>query len=96
MGSAVLHAQLIQEAHTGEHIAARMENMHQNWEIPRDKVHVIVSDNASNMIRAMSGALFTHFECFAYSLHLVIKRWFVALCDVIAVCQSIVGHFQRS
>ena len=40
-GSAVLYAQPIQEAHTGEHIAAQMENMLQNWEIPRDKVHVI-------------------------------------------------------
>ena len=98
-GSAVLHAQPIQEAHTGEHIAAQMENMLQNWEIPRDKVHVIVSDNASNMIRAMSDAAFTHFGCFAHSLQLVIKDGlFVqrALCDIIAVCRSIMGHFHRS
>ena len=72
-GSAVLHAQPIEEAHTGEHIAAQMEHMLQNWEIPCDKVHVIVSDNASNMIRAMSDAAFTHFGCFVYSLQLLIK-----------------------
>ena len=73
-----------------------MENMLQNWEIPRDKVHVIVSDN---MIRAISDAAFTHFGCFAHSLQLVIKDGlFVqrALCDIIAVCRSIVGHFHQS
>ena len=71
--SAVLHAQPVQEAHTGEHIAAQMENILQNWELARDKVHLVVSDNASNMIRATRDASFTHFCCFAHSLQLVIK-----------------------
>ena len=95
----MLHAQPVQEAHTGEHIAAKMENMLQNWEIAHDKVHVVVSDNASNMIKAMSDASFTHFGSFAHSLQLVIKDGlFVqrALSDIIAVCRSIVGHFHRS
>ena len=52
----MLHAQPVQEAHIGEHIAAQMENMLQNWELDRDKVHLVVSDNASNMIRAMRDA----------------------------------------
>ena len=97
--SAVLHVQPVQEAHTGEHIAAQMVNMLQSWEIAHDKVHVVVSDNASNMIRTMSDASFTHFGCFAHSLQLVIKdSLFVqrALNDIIAVCRSIVGHFHRS
>ena len=51
--SAVLHAQPVQEAHTGEHIATQMVNMLQSWEIAHDKVHVVVSDNASNMIRCL-------------------------------------------
>ena len=97
--SAVLHAQPVQEAHTGEHIAAQMENMLQNWKLARDKVHLVVSDNASNMIRAMRDASFTHFGCFAHSLQLVIKDGLFAqraLNDIIAVCRSIVGHFHRS
>ena len=40
--SAVLHAQPVQEAHTGEHIAAQMVNMLQSWEIANDKVHVVL------------------------------------------------------
>ena len=95
----MLHAQSVQEAHTGEHIAAKMENMLQNWEIASEEIHVVVSDNASNMIRAMSDASFTHFGCFAHSLQLVIKdSLFVqrALNDIIAVWRSIVGHFHRS
>ena len=67
------YMQSVQEAHTGEHTAAKMENMLQNWEIAHEKVHVVVSDNASNMIRAMSDVSFTHFGCFAHSLQLVIK-----------------------
>ena len=97
--SAVLHAQPIQEAHTGEYIAAQMESMLQNWEISRDKVHVVVSDNASNMVKAMRDACFMHFGCFAHSLQLVIKDGlFVqrAINDIIAICRSIVGHFHRS
>lgn len=70
----MLHEQPVQEAHNGEHITVQMENMLQkNWEIDHDKVHVVVSDNASNMIRAMSDASFTHFGCFTHSLQLVIK-----------------------
>ena len=97
--SAVLHAQPIQEAHTGEYIAAQMESMLQIWEISRDKVHVVVSDNASNMVKAMRDACFMHFGCFAHSLQLVIKDGlFVqrAINDIIAICHSIVGHFHRS
>ena len=51
-------------------------------------MHVVVSDNASNMIRVMSDASFTHFGYFAHSLQLVIKDGlFVqrALNDIIAV-----------
>ena len=39
--SAVLYAQAVEESHTGEHVAAQMERMLQNWEIPRDKVHMV-------------------------------------------------------
>ena len=63
----------MEESHTGEHIAAQMEWMLQNWEIPRDKVHIVISDNASNMVKAMNDASFSHFGCFAHSLQLVIK-----------------------
>jgi len=50
-----------------------MEIMLQNWKISQEKVHVIVSDSASNMIKAMSDCSFVHFGCFAHSLQLVIK-----------------------
>ena len=71
--SAVLHAQAVEESHTGEHVAAQMEQMLQNWEIPCDKVHIVISDNASNMVKAMNDASFTRFGCFARSLQLVVK-----------------------
>ncbi|XP_065908971.1 zinc finger BED domain-containing protein 4-like [Dysidea avara] len=87
--SAVLHAQAVEESHTGEHIAAQMEWMLQNWEIPRDKVHIVISDNASNMVKAMNDASFAHFGCFAHSLQLVIKDGLFVqrtINDILAIC----------
>ena len=73
-----------------------VSTLQQKWRIcfkigkyAREKVHVVVSDNVSNMIRAMSDASCTHFGCFAHSIQLVIKDGlFVqrALNDIIAVC----------
>lgn len=64
---AVLHAQPLQEVHTGEHIAAQIDNMLQNCKISQEKGYVVVSDSASNMIKAMSDSFFVHFNCFAHS-----------------------------
>ena len=76
-----------------------MEWMLQNWEIPCDKVHIVISDNASNMVKAMNDASFAHLGCFAHSLQLVIRDGlFVqrAINDILAICRNIVRHFYRS
>ena len=64
-----------------------------------EKVHLVVSDNASNMVKAMSDVSFMHFGCFAHSLQLVIKDGLFVqrvISDIIAICRNTVGHFHRS
>ena len=43
-----------------------MKKMLQNWELACDKVHVVVSYNASGMIRAVRDASFTHIGLFTH------------------------------
>ena len=59
----------------------------------RQKVHLVVSDNASNMVKAMSDVSFMHFGCFAHSLQLVIKDGLFVqrvISDIIAICPNTV------
>ena len=62
--------------------------MLESWNIPQEHVHIVISDNASNMVRAMQEASLAHFGCFAHSLQLVVKDRLLsqrAIADIIAV-----------
>ena len=86
------------ESHTGEYIAAQVHSMLKEWDIVPERVHVVITDNASNMTKAMRDASLPQFGCFAHSLQLAINDGLSqrAVIDTIAVCKSIVGHFHRS
>jgi len=97
--SAVMNAQCLTEAHTGEYIAAQVLSLLGKWEIALERVHLVITDNASNMAKAMRDASLAHFGCFAHSLQLAINDGLLlqkAVKDIIATCKSIVGHFHRS
>ena len=71
---AVLNAQCLTETHTGECIAAQVLSMLEKWEIALQRVHLMITDNPSNLAKAMRASL-PHFGCFAHSLQLVIQGW---------------------
>ena len=70
--SAVLQAHSLNDRHTGEYIAMQLLKMLESWKVDPSKVHVIIRDNASNMVKAMEEASLPSFGCFAHSLQLVV------------------------
>ena len=70
--------------------------MLEKWDISLERVHLVITDNASNMKKAMLDASLQHFGCFAHSLQLVIQDGLLsqrAVIDIIAICKSIVDIF---
>ncbi len=43
-----------------------------SWNIPLDKVHLVLRDNAANILKAMRDSALPSFGCFAHSLQLVV------------------------
>ena len=54
--STVLHVMALESSCTGMYIAKKFRDMHSNWNISKEKVHLVLRDNASNMEKAMKGA----------------------------------------
>lgn len=98
--SAVLNVKPFDGSHTGEYIAEAFHEMFCSWEINKqDQVHLVVRDNASNMVKAMSDAELPDLGCFAHTLQLVVNEGVLSqrtVIDLIATARKIVGHFRRS
>ena len=97
--SAVLHAQSFPGLHTGENICHTYETMLDGWRIKKEQLHLIVRDNAANMVKAMRDASFPDLGCFAHTLQLIVHDGVLSqrfVKDTVAVCRRIVGHFKHS
>ena len=97
--SAVLNVTVLKGSHTGSYICDRFNYMLSTWRIDKENVHVVLRDNASNMVRAMKDAGLCSYGCFAHSLQLVVNDGVLSqriVIDLLANCRSIVGHFRRS
>ena len=58
-----------------------------HWEISIDKVHLVLQDNAANMVKAMREASLLSLGCFAHSLQLVVEDGVLSAC-----CQRRLGY----
>ena len=96
--SATLHAQQFDGSHTGDAIGSTILQMLEEWNI-KDKILLIIRDNAANMIKGLTDCGLPHYGCFAHTLQLVIHDAIFAqrvVIDLLATSRSIVGHFRRS
>jgi len=94
---AVLHAQPLPGRHTGGVLSREYHSMLTKWNIKPEQVHLIIRDNASNMVKAMSDGGFEDLGCFAHTLQLVIHDGIFsqrAIKDSLAISRNIVGHFK--
>ena len=97
--SAILHAQPFDGSHTGEAICQTILKMLQSWDLSKDKVHLVIRDNAANMIKGITDAGLQNLGCFAHTLQLVINDGVLSqriVIDMLATSRKIVGHFRRS
>ena len=96
--SAVLQVKQLEGSHTGETICKSIESMIEYWKISKERIHLVLTDNASNMKKALRDANLSGFGCFAHSLQLVNDGVITqrVVIDVLAVARSIVGHFKHS
>ena len=96
--SAVLETFEFSTDHTAEHIAAELQRVAASWNIG-EKVVCVVTDNASNMVAAISKTPWRHLPCFAHSLNLVVQDSITRTSDISDLqkqCKDIVSHFHRS
>ncbi|KAL0150404.1 hypothetical protein M9458_054221, partial [Cirrhinus mrigala] len=70
----LLHAQEFVGSHTAAAISDALANMFETWNIDKSKVHVIVRDNAGNMIKAMDDSGLKSIPCMAHTLQLAVNE----------------------
>jgi len=96
---ATLQAKPFRGSHTSQAIAGAFDTMLQTWGIPKTSVHVVLRDNAKNMIKGMSDAGLPSLPCAAHTLQLVVNEGILSqrsVADALAIGRKIVGHFKHS
>lgn len=96
---AVLQVKKCRGSHNRATIAASITEMLNHWEIPLEKVHVILRDNASNMKAAMEDMAVSSLGCFAHTLQLIVHEGLLSqrsVSDALANSRKIVAHFKHS
>ncbi|RXN15512.1 zinc finger BED domain-containing 4-like protein [Labeo rohita] len=95
----LLHAQEFVGSHTAAAISDALANMFETWNIDKSKVHVIVRDNARNMIKAMYDSGLKSIPCMAHTLQLAVNEGVLSqrsISEITATGRKIVGHFKHS
>lgn len=97
--AAVLNAIQFDGPHIGEAICAVIKEALESQEIPIDHVHLILRDNASNMIKGMREANLPDYGCFAHTLQLVVHDGVLSqrvVIDMITTPRKVASHFRCS
>lgn len=100
----IIHAVLNVSQFPGHHTSANIskiisETLLKNWNINKESVHLVLSDNAANMVRGIQDLKLASASCFLHSLQLVINTALKSqrtVTDMITVAKKIVGHFNHS
>ncbi|KAK7898583.1 hypothetical protein WMY93_019436 [Mugilogobius chulae] len=96
---ATLHVREFRGSHTAERIQQSIENMLNNWGIDKERVHVILRDNAANMKKAMRDMGVRSLGCVAHSCQLCVQEGLLSqrsVTEILANARKIVGHFKHS
>ncbi|CAH0562957.1 unnamed protein product [Brassicogethes aeneus] len=91
----------LSERHTGQYIGESLKSLCEEWNIQLDKVTAVVTDNGSNMVKAVSEVFGKNksLPCFAHTLDLVASKIInetESVKNVISKVKNIVAHFKHS
>ncbi|RXN23605.1 zinc finger BED domain-containing 1-like protein [Labeo rohita] len=99
----VLHSHCLQTSffpddHTGELLAAGLQEALDSWGLSEHRLVAITTDSGANIIKAIELNNWTRLQCFGHRLHLAIER---AMKDdriqrAVGVCKKIVAAFSYS
>lgn len=81
--------------HTAKNISNWLVNTMREWGI-KNKITAIVTDNAHNMIAAVSLCKWRRISGFAHSLNLVVQRGLLEVDEVICKVKAVIQHFKQS
>ena len=94
MESCLLDCSKFGERHTQENLKQELIRITKEWKI-EDKVMLIVTDNAANIVNAVKLAKFKHLPCFAHTLNLVVQKGIQKLKTLRQKVKAIIEHFHR-
>ncbi|KAF2897618.1 hypothetical protein ILUMI_08558 [Ignelater luminosus] len=86
-------------SHSGINIAKELNAITERWNIPQSKIHLLVHDSGSNMIKGVRDAGYDSGRCFIHSLQRAIEESLKSQPEVqqmIAAARRIVIHFNHS
>lgn len=86
-------------SHSGINIAKELNAITERWNIPQSKLHLLVHDSGSNMIKGVRDAGYDSGRCFIHSLQRAIDQSLQSQPEVqqmIAAARRIVTHFNHS
>ena len=95
MESCLLDCSKFGERHTQENLKQELIRITKEWKI-EDKVELIVTDNAANIVNVVKLAKFKHLPCFAHTLNLVVQKGIQKLKTLRQKVKAIIEHFHRS
>ena len=86
------------EDHTGENIAAALQDILENWNLSTEKLIATTTDNGSNYIAAFNSLGWTRVSCFGHNLNLAVTKAAEShrMRHAIGTCHTIIELFSRS
>ena len=96
--SICLETVLFPDDHTADNITEMMMNILEEWNIKREEVVCITSDNATNMQKALKDFAGLWLGCFGHNLNLAITKVLKIrrVDDAIRACRHTIQGFTRS
>ncbi|XP_037958832.1 zinc finger BED domain-containing protein 4-like [Teleopsis dalmanni] len=81
--------------HTSENLAAEIKRIIDEWRLT-NKIFAVTTDNAANIIRAVTLCGWCHVPCFAHTLNLIIQKGLKNIEHIRLKSKNIAEYFNRS